>query len=417
MFVNQSDFTSRSTVFAGLPVGAYAALPGAAFASTLVMANLTNVARAITVRGAFDDSLNPPKVLSTITLQPFETRRFDLPAETATGSAMESILADQDGSPGDVVFTLVDRDNLTQATLQPLPKFLHHANNGGAHPWSLRNRASSTLVVFNAGAKAQVLNLNLGADGIVWNKTLTIQPNQTLTLPIQQIIDSANADPNSHKPKITALRGEISWFTPDQSDVFGRILVAREGNGGSVIESYSCGSNIVLCGMSMYNSFTNINYLANGFLGPLSPQFCASYSPTICSGTQYGSGGASSYNWYSTNAGVTPISGSSTQSNVGLHGQALGTGGGVGSGYAGSCQASAGGIAQVKPIITWNGNDIYESDRAGHYRSTDRFGCNSRWNPTDMEHELRQRICQLDSRNFFRAIWPNHLEPADDDFL
>ena len=69
-------------------------------------------------------------------------------------------------------------------------------------------------------------------------------------------------------------------FTPGQADVFGRVLIARQQNGGRALESYSCGSNIVLCGLSMYPSFVDIDYFSSGFLGPVSPQYCASWAPT-----------------------------------------------------------------------------------------------------------------------------------------
>ena len=348
IFVNQSDFTSRSTVFAGMPVGPYAPLPGAVFTPSLAMANLTNSVRTVTVRAAFEGSLEPPRVLGTMTLQPFETRRFEMPPESADAAAMVNILADQDGRPGDVVFALSDKDSLTAASaLKPLPKFLTHANNGGGHPWSLHPGTSSTLVLFNASAKKQLVNLNLGANGIAWSKTVTLEPNQTLTMPIQQIIDGVNSDQTSPEKKIKALQGEIGWFTPDQSDVFGRVLIARDEGGTRALESYSCGSNIVLCGMGISNSFAAIDYLSTGYLGPLQPQFCASWAPSQCQGTQYGGGSVSSYSSQSTNTSTTPISGSSSQSNVGLYGQNFGNGGANGFAYAGYCQASSGGSATV----------------------------------------------------------------------
>ena len=103
----------------------------------------------------------------------------------------------------------------------------------------------------------------------------------------------------------------------------------------------------MLRSMSMSPSFAAIDYLSTGSLGPVSPGFCASWAPTQCSGTQYGGGSASSYNWQSTNTTITPISGSSSQSNVNLYGQNIGSGGANAFAYAGSCQASSGGSATV----------------------------------------------------------------------
>ena len=61
---------------------------------------------------------------------------------------------------------------------------------------------------------------------------MTIEPNQTLNLDVKELVAKASS---SSQGSISALTGEISWFTPDQSDVFGRVLIAREGSGGSTL--------------------------------------------------------------------------------------------------------------------------------------------------------------------------------------
>lgn len=355
MFVNQSDFASQSTVFAGIPVGLYDPLPGTDFIPRLTLANLTNTQRTVVVKGAVSNETGAPKLLATLKLDALEVKGLEVPLNSSVSSSLESLIVEEDGAPGDVISALSDRDRTDRSAFVPLPKFLHHANNGGGHPWSVEPGTSSTIVIFNASDKAQLLNFNLGSDGIAWKKTVTIQPNETLSMDVKEIIQQANeAFPKPNK-QITSLTGEISWFTPDQADVFGRVLIAREQDPGrSALESYSCGYNIVLCSMSMNNPFVAINSLATGFLGPVAPEFCTSWAPTQCEGTQYGGGSASSYSWQSTNNTTTPISGSASQSNVALYGQAAGYGGANASAHAGSCSASSGGTAQVTGIIVYN---------------------------------------------------------------
>lgn len=203
---------------------------------------------------------------------------------------------------------------------------------------------ASTLAVFNASAKPQMLNMNLGADGIVWKKTVTIQPYELFTQKIKDIIDSVNADPST-KSKVRALQGEISWFTPDQADVFGRVLIADVGGTRRKLQSYSCGNNIVLCGVSVSPSAISFDIGTDTAFGA-NLSFCTSYSPTTCSGGSYG-GGSATYSWTSTNASLTPIVGSSSSYSAELYGQGVGTGGASVYVSAGSCGMGGSGQATV----------------------------------------------------------------------
>ncbi len=211
-------------------MGTLSTLPGAVFTPGLVLANLTGVMRTASVRAALDDSMTPPVVLGTVTLLPFQIKRFDAPAESTRGTGLETLFVDQDGSPGDVIVNLTDRDKATHAVLTPLPKFPHHANNGGGHPWSVEPGMDSILVLFNASAGAQVLNLNLGAmesSGAIRYICSRTKPG---CCQFGIFIGKVNSQSAPGGIKITTLRGEFSWFTPDQADVFGRVLVTGSRN-------------------------------------------------------------------------------------------------------------------------------------------------------------------------------------------
>ena len=152
IFVNQSSFTSQTTVFAGIPVGPYDPLPNSTFAPEPTVANFSAANRTINIRGTFGDG-SAPKTLASFSLAPLTVKPITAPSQT--GSGLATVLVDQDGAPGDVAASLTDLDNSGQTTLVPLPKLLHHSNNGGGHPWSIERGTSSALVLFNASPKAR----------------------------------------------------------------------------------------------------------------------------------------------------------------------------------------------------------------------------------------------------------------------
>jgi hypothetical protein len=129
IFASQNDITSTSTVFAGIPVGPYSALPGSIFKPTLAIANFTNVTRRVVVKGSTGSgALN---VLSSVLLKPFEVRNAEVPAPAASEADLGAIVVDQDGHPGDVITTLTDEDKVDLTTLTPVPKFMHPAQTAG----------------------------------------------------------------------------------------------------------------------------------------------------------------------------------------------------------------------------------------------------------------------------------------------
>jgi len=108
--------------------------------------------------------------------------------------------------------------------------------------------------------------------------------------------------------------------------VFGRVLIARQQNGGRALESYSCGYNIVMCGSYLAGAATATFAVGStGTLGPIAAQTCTAYDPNACSGQSYGTGGGYSYNWSSNNTNIATISGSSTNPSGTFLGKSGGT--------------------------------------------------------------------------------------------
>ncbi len=328
IFTHQSEFTSRSTVFAGIPIGPYDPLPGVVLAPELALANFTEATHHVTVSDVLSGAPVPPKALTSVSLEPYEVKRLKLPFNTSGDPGIASLIIEQDGAPGEVVSSLIDRDSSGETALVPLPKFLHHANNGGGHPWSLELGTSSTFLIFNADMKPQLVNLSLGTDGTVWHDTITLNPYESRTMSLAELITNANESNAEKRPdrEITARHGEISWFTPSQADVFGRVLIARQQNGGRALESYSCGYNIVMCGSYLAGPATATFAVGStGTIGPIAAQTCTAYSPTACSGQSYGTGGGYSYFWASNNTSIATVSGSNTNPSGTFLGKSAGT--------------------------------------------------------------------------------------------
>lgn len=164
-------------------------------------------------------------------------------------------------------------------------------------------------------------------------------------------------DLRGHTLPATATTGEISWFTVDPDNGAGRVLVSNPESG--LARNFSCGYNLVLCGIEMYGASALFGIDDYGFLGPLYSETCTAYAPTACSGGQYSTqDGGYSINWWSNSTSIAPLSGANYNPSASFFGQGTGTGTGTGEMYSASCQDQGQGTNTVTSQILLNGATI-----------------------------------------------------------
>ncbi len=99
IFTHQSEFTSQSTVFAGIPIGLYELLPGVVLTPELVLANFTSATHHVTVSGVLSGTPAPPTRLASVSLDPREVKRIEVPFNTSGDPEIASSSLNRTGRP------------------------------------------------------------------------------------------------------------------------------------------------------------------------------------------------------------------------------------------------------------------------------------------------------------------------------
>ncbi len=349
-FTDIAAAKSGDTVFTGVPVGRADLLSGETFKPQLSIANFGDQPAGIAVKHAhMDGGTAVSSVVKNLVLPARSTAQVELWPVDGDPDLRDSFIVSSNQAPGIVYSSLVSQGGASYGAVQLIGKDRKQGENGGGHPWTIEEGQQSTLFLFNHSDTSKEFTVNIAAKKARWQKYYTLAANETRHISINALIRSREKDRDGASLPADAMSGEISWFTPNSGEGSGRLLVSSLTGQA---RNFSCGYNIVLCGVDLYNSYNEFDYLALGFLGPLRPRACTAWNPNSCYGDSYGSGGASSYNWVSTAPGITPVSGYAGSDTVSLYGQDVGSGGGQGTVYNNMCQATApGGATVMVPVM------------------------------------------------------------------
>jgi hypothetical protein len=184
-------------------------------------------------------------------------------------------------------------------------------SNGGGHPWNIDNGDRATVLLFNRSAGEELFNVNIAANGTKWHQEYKLKPGETKPLDIHKIVADQIRDLKGNKLPVDATSGEVSWFTVDPGKGSGRVLISNAETG--LARNFSCGYNLILCGSYLDSSSATFDLGGTGYLGAIEADICTAYNPQACSGQSYSSGGEGfSYNWWSNNPDIAPLTGSGT---------------------------------------------------------------------------------------------------------
>ncbi|HEX7362282.1 MAG TPA: hypothetical protein VF283_17460 [Bryobacteraceae bacterium] len=350
-FEDAASLKTQETIFAGVPVGTADLLPGDSFVPDLAVANYGNIPAKVSV------------LYSTMTADTPDTQTvasFSLPANSIKHVSLSSLNGDpglrntfvikSDTPPGTVIANLVLKGQTEYPAVQLMAKD-PAVNNGGEHPWTIADGDRSTVLLFNCSDKEQLFNVDIDADGKVWHQDYKLKPAETEAIEIGALIKNRVKDLKGNTLAADTTSGAISWFTADPGKGTGRLLVSNPETG--LARNFSCGSNIVLCGSLMYpNTVASFGWQLVGELGDVSAVTCTAYNPQACSGQSYGGGNGYSYNWWSNNTSIAPITGPNNGSSSSFYGQAVGTGTATGQIYNQYCQSDSQGTNNVTPNVT-----------------------------------------------------------------
>lgn len=355
-FANAPSLRTSKTVFAGVPVGTADLLPGDTFTPNLAVANFgTKPAKVSVSYSSTAADGTHAETIATLVLPGSSVQHVELPKLNGDPLLRNSFSVSSDAKPGAVISNLILRGQEQYPVIQLIGKDPGVANGGG-HPWTIANDNRSTALLFNSSEKEQLFNVNIVANGVKWHQEYHLQPSETRAISVNDLINNQVKDLRGKTLPAAAMTGEISWFTIDPDNSAGRVLVSNTQSG--LARNFSCGYNLVLCGISMYNPSVVFSLAELGDLGPLSSEICTAYDPNACSGGQYSSGDGGAYSWWSNSTSIAPLSGSGSNASASFYGSGSGVGSATGEMSSASCAFQDQGTNTVTPQVLLNGTVI-----------------------------------------------------------
>lgn len=246
LFTDPGGAASTTTVFAGVPVGQSPLLPAGAFTPVLSLANFSQTPRHVTVQYATTQNGTPASTtVSTLTLAPLASQQLVLGGLTGDPTLQNSFLVQSDGNPGDVGAKLVSTSDSALAEVELEGKDLDASINGGDHPWNVENGNQSTLLLFNTSTDPQYFNVEISAGSAQWRKAYLLQPMQTQSIGINELIRTGAKDDNGIALPDNIGSGQVAWHMPAKNAGRGRLLVSNLDT--AMARNFSCGYVAELC--------------------------------------------------------------------------------------------------------------------------------------------------------------------------
>jgi len=267
-----------------------------------------------------------------------------VPSLEGNAKLENSFLVQSNAPAGSITANLTAVSDTRGNTVQLIGKDQQQIQNGGIHPWSIRDRNSSTLLLFNPSQTTQHFDVRVAAAGVLWMQSYDLLPYETKALEIQNLIAAQQKDKNGKVLPKEVNAGEVSWSTSGAGQGSGRMLVSRPDI--SLARNFSCSIQEVGCGLDMSNSALDLLIETHGQLGPVIASYCTTGSlGNDCSGDfdysqNYGA------SWDSDNTNVASVTSSSTEGSN-IYGQGGGTATITASAYVYGCFYQNQGPARV----------------------------------------------------------------------
>ncbi|MGH9734950.1 MAG: hypothetical protein ACRD8A_10220 [Candidatus Acidiferrales bacterium] len=298
-----------------------AQLPGTGYTPEISLANFSSKTRRITVTYA-TTSANAPssQKLRTVVLPAGTSKNVSFGKLRGDPTIQNSFVVSSDGTPGDVLAKLVSKSDDGIRELELMGKDEMDTDNGGNHPWSIKDGADATLLLFNPTNSAQYFNVILSGGGITWYKAYHLQPMQTESIGIRELIQNRVKDDKGNTLPVNAQEGQVDWYVPARNAGRGRILETNKA--ALMARNFSCGGQIMICSATFGQLYS---YVGDDDKPIQYAQVYTSVCMNQCNGTVLGQGGSGlAYSW--SVSGAPQIYGSNANQTVWLEATTVGSG-------------------------------------------------------------------------------------------
>jgi hypothetical protein len=238
-FADPEMVMSPNTVFTGVPVGPALLLPGPNYVPELSLANFSNKPAHVTIQYASTSGDTPTgQEVWSGAIPALHTNHVRLDNLQGDSALQNSFVVTSDGAAGDLVAKLVSETGSEGPGVEVLGKDEMVMENGGAHPWSLKDGTDSTLLLFNHSGGSKSIRVLLSAGSVLWQKQYTLKSMETLQIGIGDLIQNKVPDESGKTIPAASTSGIAEWFS-FSGGTKGRILQSDATT--SMARNFSCG--------------------------------------------------------------------------------------------------------------------------------------------------------------------------------
>jgi hypothetical protein len=237
-FVDPMMIHSPTAIYTGVPVGSTTLLSAGTYTPTVALANFGSNDAHVEVFVATTNHSVQKTALTTVVVPAGHSVMSDVSVNNASPELQNSFILTADTPPGTLITKLFSRGDQTLREVELLAKDQQDPMNGGHHPWSLQDGTNATLFLFDHRDDAQDVEVLIGYSGGLWQKTYHLQPQETQSISIRDLIQRQVPDADGHVLPATMSDGAISWSARHKS-VTGRLLLSSTAT--SMARSFSCG--------------------------------------------------------------------------------------------------------------------------------------------------------------------------------
>ncbi|MGO9323783.1 MAG: IPT/TIG domain-containing protein [Terracidiphilus sp.] len=324
MFSDPAGAKTSTTVFAGLPVGSAALLPGGDYVPALSVANFSSSPAQITVQYSQTTGDTPEvKTVATLTVPAGGTASAELTGLEGDPDLQNSFEVVSDQPPGEV-FDNISSNSETGIRRVSLPgKDRDNSHNAGNHPWTVADGTDSTILLFNETSATESFPVLVSSGQAVWSKKYSLAPLATKAIDINEVIADQVKDDKGYVFPKSLQSGQANWYETPQSGGTGRVLQSNPERYSA--RSFSCGEHSVILGADFYPNDTSESDGQTNDFGEIEAQFGLTEDYGGCSGDYVGDGDAEYYFWSLLDPSMAAISGSADGSSVSVEGLSPGT--------------------------------------------------------------------------------------------
>ncbi len=288
-----ASWNSATTVFAGVPVGRTPSFPGTSFHSQVAVSNFgpeaSDVRVVVSKTGATGTPDLVTKDIARFSLPPQSSRTVDIPVQDGLPMT-NSVLVLSNAQPGQVTARFVSWGDSLVRLLELQGKDSENTENGGEHPWNIKDGSDATMFVFNHTEKPKRIAAAIASEGTIWQEAYILAPKETKAINVSEIVRNHIPDHRGNVIPPGANAGTESWAGSLNGPATGRMLISRPEVG--LARNFACGSCAHMCkGFNMayldtYGSLTG-NMNTDWPLGYATVYECTGCT-TMCGGTKDG---------------------------------------------------------------------------------------------------------------------------------